>query len=104
MAKALADYRRGRFNAAHEWANRSATVKVLHPHCRAAALFIDALALGQAKQIEAARAAFRAGDAVVRQNRMNFVLDHAFLRDWILADLLCREAETLLNERSRQAN
>ncbi len=104
MTKALAEYRRGQFDSAHQWANHAATAGKVDFSCQATAFFIDALAQARLLRTESARTAFRAGIAVTEQHRANFMLEHWFVRDWVLADLLRREAETLMNERAGPAN
>lgn len=97
MTKALADYRRGRFGSAGEWAGRVLQTEAAQPGCRAAAFFIKDLALARSQQADPGRTAWRAGSENLKRFRSDIILQHWVLddfgsaRDWIIADILHHE-------------
>jgi hypothetical protein len=85
----LADYRRGRFDSASEWADY--TVDGYAPR-RAAALFVQAAALARLQQFEAARALLAKGEQLTG--------DYQGDADWSICKFLRREARELIERKS----
>jgi serine/threonine protein kinase/tetratricopeptide (TPR) repeat protein len=93
MGKALAEYRRARFDSANGWADRCLSADSVAPECQAAALFIQAAVGARLEQPEAARAALAKGEELAKQPRPS--ANSSWL-DWAIADILRREAAKLL--------
>lgn len=109
----MTELRQGRLASAVEWSDRvlnaigpgsgravgatgEAAWKSSSLPCRANALFVRALALGRMGQLETARAALTEGDQSVRFLDKEYIWIHWQARDWVIADLLRREARALL--------
>jgi serine/threonine protein kinase/tetratricopeptide (TPR) repeat protein len=93
--KALAEYRRGRFNSAREWAARSRSRDGELPRWKAPSAFLEAMAWARLQKPESAKAALAGGDEIVKK-----VLVYAHfmdVKDWLVADLLRIEAQGLLD-------
>jgi eukaryotic-like serine/threonine-protein kinase len=111
LSKALADYRRGRFESANDWGNRALSADNVSESCRAAAKFIQALAYARLGQMDSARTSFSQGNEIIRQPRAE--VSQEFGGDWpywSIAELLGCEAGGLLGvyraevtDRPRQA-
>jgi len=97
LGKALAEYRRGRFDSAHDWADRAIANENIFPRHQATAYFIKAAAYAREQQIELAHTALGKGDAVLKQPYGVFkeVVGDTWC-DWIIAEHLRREAAELL--------
>jgi serine/threonine protein kinase len=89
--KALADYRRGRFESARDWARRANRSDEDRPFCRMQALFTEAMACARLKDVECAKAALLAGDEIRRENYPN-TQSFAVQCEWLTADFLGDEA------------
>ncbi len=100
LAVALAEYRRGSFNLARDFASR-----VIDPECDcipdwsdAQSWFIQAMAHSRLQQTEAAQAAFARGEALVNEPHVDFVNAYGGgWGQWIAAELLRREAKELIS-------
>jgi serine/threonine protein kinase len=100
--KALADYRRGRFESAREWASRAGRSEDPRPCCKMQALYMEAMARTRLKDIENAKAALLAGDGIRKEkyaNTQSFVIQC----EWLTADFLGDEARTLIEGEPTQA-
>ncbi len=98
FCKALAEYRRGHFTSAVDWANRaiSSSMKDNAP-AQAGDYFIQACAYAQLQQIESARAALGKGDELVKHAHTQVSPDFSGAwADWTIAELLHQEAKKLL--------
>lgn len=97
LGKALAEYRRDRFDSAHDWADRAIASESIFPRHQATAYFIKAAAYAREQQIELAHTALGKGDAVLKHPYRVFreVVGDTWC-DWIIAEHLRREAVELL--------
>jgi serine/threonine protein kinase len=119
-ARAMTELRRGRFASAVEWADKA--LKALGPEtwrmpgasgeeawrenklaCRANALFVRALALGHMGRLDAARETLNEGEHTVHLLDKEYMWVNWLSRDWVIADLLRREARSLLPDRPAKA-
>jgi tetratricopeptide (TPR) repeat protein len=99
LLQALLEYRRGRMNAARDWAERTIAAREAAPQCRAAAAFLLALAQAHLSQAEHARAAFVRGRQLVDElSRWS-----PLWSEWVVAEHLRDEAASLLGVRSSAA-
>jgi hypothetical protein len=87
LCKALADYRRDRFESARDWANRAITNVTVLNECKSAALFLQASAYGRLNNLEAA------GGALVKESHPDTRDYGEWPCDWAVADFLRREAQ-----------
>ncbi len=97
MGKALAEYRRDRFDSAEDWAARAIASENLFPRHQATAHFIQAAAYARMQQIELAHTSLGKGDAVLKQPYGVFkeVVGDTWC-DWIIAEHLRDEAAALI--------
>jgi hypothetical protein len=96
--KALADYRRNRFDSALDWANRAITNVSVGVHCKSATFFIQALAYARLRNVEAARAALAAGDNLVKEAHPDPRDFGEWPCDWAIVDFLHSEAQKQINQ------
>jgi tetratricopeptide (TPR) repeat protein len=96
--KALADYRRNRFDSALNWANRAITNVSVGVHCKSATFFVQALAYARLRNVEAARAALAAGDNLVKEAHPDPRDFGEWPCDWAIVDFLRSEAQRQIND------
>jgi serine/threonine protein kinase/tetratricopeptide (TPR) repeat protein len=107
--KALAEYRRANFPSAIEFADRALAAKDMWASGRATTYCIQALAYIGLGDEAKARAALNAARKAQLDYRQEVILSHWQLveywrhRDWIMADLLRRQAETHLKASSESS-
>jgi tetratricopeptide (TPR) repeat protein len=101
FGKSLAEYRRGHFDSAIEWANRALSCRQEdNAPAPAGEYFIQACAYARKGQLEPARNAIAKGNGFVQQARPGVPSDFGgFWADWAIADLLREEAEKLLADK-----
>jgi tetratricopeptide (TPR) repeat protein len=90
LCKALAELRRGRFESAIDWANRVTATRQAVRETRAAALFIAASAHARLRHSDSSREALARGEALINQTTRNVITESE--RDWLVADVLRRQA------------
>jgi serine/threonine protein kinase/tetratricopeptide (TPR) repeat protein len=102
LAKALADYRAGRFNAAlaglEHFAPEESGV-----HCDSSAFAIRAMTQQRLGQSQAASTALASARAILARNMPDPQQDRLFgdnWLDWLHAQILCRQAESLLSSKN----
>jgi len=95
LLKALADYRRDRFDSALAWASRA--TNPLDPQCSSAAFFIEALAYSRSHNDESARTALAAGEKMVKECHPDPSDYGESPCDWAVADFLHSEAQKQIN-------
>jgi Flp pilus assembly protein TadD len=98
LAKSLADYRRGQFKSANEWAQRVTSDSSAAKQRAAQAWILQAMACARLKQMEEARAALAKGDELLNQPHVDFIAGDGpggGYGEWTVADLLRREAAEL---------
>ncbi len=93
LVKALAEYRRDRFDSANQWARRVTSANDASPICAAGAWIVQAMTSARLQQIEAAGVAFSRGDQLINHPHGS---DSISWRDWIFAEHLRHEAAKLL--------
>jgi serine/threonine protein kinase/tetratricopeptide (TPR) repeat protein len=96
LGKALADYRRERFRSAAEWAGSAASTGPVDVPCKAAGLFLQAMAFSRLGYVDLASAALSAGNQVVMSNHPDPLDFGEWPETWAQADLLCSEAQGLI--------
>ena len=97
--KALAEYRRGRFDSASAWAKDVISKNADDPARLASGWFIQALACARLQQIELAKTALAKGNELVTQTSTNSAQSPGTSwRYWIFAEVLGREAKTLIED------
>jgi eukaryotic-like serine/threonine-protein kinase len=101
FCKALAEYRRGHFDSAIDWANRAISSSMENnAPAQAGDYFIQSGAYAHLRQSESARAALAKGDEFVKQAHLRVSPDFSGAwADWAIADLLRQEAEELLADK-----
>jgi hypothetical protein len=105
--KALAEYRRGNFSSAVEFADRALTAPEVWASSQATAYCIQALAYGGLRNEVKLREALNAARRTEVEYRQKVILEAGFLghywgpRDWIMADFFRREAEEQLTALSQ---
>ncbi len=91
FVKGLVEYRAGRYAEAAGWLEK-ALAKSRSPEVDSASCFVLAMCQQQQKQADAARVTLaRAKASAALQSRENWL-------DWLISDLLRREAEALINK------
>jgi serine/threonine protein kinase/tetratricopeptide (TPR) repeat protein len=98
LLKSLAEYRRGHFESAIAWADRSVSAEVAPDRCKASGYMIRSAACARLQRIDAAREALANGDRLlnVAENDFDFLRNWP---DWKIGELLRREAIAIVNER-----
>ena len=97
--KALAEYRRGRFDSASAWAKDAISKSADDPSRLASGWFIQALACARLQQIELARTALASGNKLVTQASTNSAQSPGTSwRYGIFAEVLGREAKALIED------
>jgi tetratricopeptide (TPR) repeat protein len=101
FCKALAEYRRGHFDSAIDWAARAIASSIEeNAPAQAADYFIQAGAYAHLQQIESSRAALAKGDEFVQQARQQISGDFiGSWPEWAIADHLRQEAEKSLSDK-----
>jgi eukaryotic-like serine/threonine-protein kinase len=93
LSKALADYRRERFESANDWANRALSGDNVSESCKAAARFVQAMAWARLRQMESSRAAFSQGNEIMHQPRAEISQEFGGgWPEWSIAEVLGRQA------------
>jgi serine/threonine protein kinase/thioredoxin-like negative regulator of GroEL len=95
FGKALAEYRRQRYQSAIDWADKSLSANAV-VETRACDFFVQAAANAKLNHLPAARAALVAGERLVAQHRRRDDSFGVSWRDWLIADLLRKEAAQLV--------
>ena len=97
LAKALAEYRRGHFDSANQWASRVSAGGVAKRY-EVRAWLIQVLAQGRLGRFDEARTALSKAEELLNQPHVDFasVEYGGSLGDWTVAGILYREAKTLL--------
>jgi tetratricopeptide (TPR) repeat protein len=101
LVKALADYRRRRFDSAIDWAERASSSADAVTACNASALCIQACCYAHLKRMDLARKAVTQADQITLQGHDKTREDYyPTWRDWVAVDLLRREAAELMEQQS----
>jgi WD40 repeat protein/serine/threonine protein kinase/tetratricopeptide (TPR) repeat protein len=95
MARGLADYRAGRWADAAGWLEKS-LAKQTSVYVQASAHFLLAMTQQRLGQSEAARATLARAREITERQVPTLEKSGTFWHDWLINDLLRREAETLL--------
>ena len=94
FCKALAEYRRGRFDSAKSWALRA--LNTIDQHLNACLQFLLAMADCRLQDIDSARSAMSSGVDIVTRSHTNGVDYGSSPHIWVAAEFLRREAQQLL--------
>jgi hypothetical protein len=97
LGKALAEYRRLRYQSAIDWADQSLSANAV-AETRGADFFVQSAANAKLNRLQAARAARVAGERLVDQHRRWDGKFTASWRYWLIADLLRKEAAQLVGD------
>jgi tetratricopeptide (TPR) repeat protein len=97
LIMAMAEYRQGRFESAHDWALRAVAASPRRPENRAASLFIDAAACAKLQRIDCAREALDTGEKLMRRCRTDAEY-YVRWSDWQIAQHLCAESNALIDQ------
>ncbi len=92
LCKALADYRRNRFESALDWAIRASNARKAQVECKCAALFIQAAAYGRLNSVEPASTALAGGDHLMKERHKDPSDYGEWATEWVIADVLRSEA------------
>jgi hypothetical protein len=95
LCKAMAELRRGRFESAVDCARRVTANRQAVRETQVAAIFISAYAYARLGHSESARDALARGEALAARTTRNVITESQ--RDWLVADLLRRQAEQALS-------
>jgi hypothetical protein len=101
LVNALAEYRLGHWNTAADWATQTRTNAEAPGPCTAAASAILAMAEHQQKQSQKARATLIEAKTAIAANWPAGTESNWYA--WLIADLLAREADALINKTAATA-
>jgi len=99
LGKALADYRRRRFESARDWAQRAIASEGITPRQKSAAFFILAASSASLDDHASAESALDRGEDLIKTDRDAF--SHVFgdtWCDWTIADILRSEAAAVISK------
>jgi tetratricopeptide (TPR) repeat protein len=97
LGKSLAEYRRQHYQSAIDWADQSLSANAV-AEARAADFFVRAAAKAKLNRLPTAHVALVAGERLVAQHRRPDGSFGASWRDWLIADLLRKEAAQLVGD------